>query len=304
MVDDTHSSSDRAAVSPSCSGAPSSFSAAYDAVLAAWPVPVEPVDVLTDHGTTRVNVCGPADAPPLVLLPGGGTTSTVWWANAAELAATHRVYAPDILGDAGHSPADGPRPLRKFSDLLDWLDTLLSHFGIDAADMCGYSYGARIALGYALHARHRVRRLALIDPNNCFAGMKPGYLLHALPLLIRPTAARARAHLAWEADGLPLDAAWLELYARGAARTPRAKVVLARRPPAALLRDLTVPTLVLLAGQSKVHDIARVRAGAERLLPDVECAVIDGTSHHGLPVANAEEVNRRLQAFFAGCKPR
>ncbi|MEX2974740.1 alpha/beta fold hydrolase [Streptomyces sp. C184] len=290
MVDDAHSHPTRV---------PASFSAAYDAVLAAWPVPVEPVDVRTDFGTTRVNVCGPADAPPLMLLPGGGTTSTVWYANVAELAATHRVYAPDILGDVGHSPAEGPRPVKNLADLMDWLDTLLSHFGIGAADMCGYSYGARIALGYALHARDRVRRLALIDPNNCFAGMKPGYLLHALPLLIRPTAARARAHIAWEAGGLPLDAAWREVYALGAARTPRAKVVMARRPPADRLRELTVPTLVLLARHSKVHDIARVRAGAEELLPDVECAVIDGASHHGLPMANSKEVNRRLGAFFA-----
>lgn len=295
MVDDAHSHSTRA---------PASFSAVYDAVLAAWPVPVEPVDVRTDFGTTRVNVCGPADAPPLVLLPGGGTTSTVWTANVAELAATHRVYAPDILGDVGHSPADGPRPVKKPADLMDWLDSLLSHFGIGAADMCGYSYGARIALGYALHARDRVRRLALIDPNNCFAGMKPGYLLHALPLLMRPTAARARAHIAWEAGGLPLDAAWREVYALGAARTPRAKVVMARRPPAARLRELTVPTLVLLARHSKVHDVERVRAGAERLLPDVECAVIDGASHHGLPMVNAKEVNRRLGAFYAaGLRP-
>ncbi|MEV6569343.1 alpha/beta fold hydrolase [Streptomyces kronopolitis] len=298
MADDTHSSPDRAAASPPRSGAPASFSAAYDAVLAAWPVPVEPVDVRTDHGTTRVNICGPTNAPPLVLLPGGGTTSTVWWANIAELAATHRVYAPDILGDAGHSPSDGPRPLRTLADLMDWLDTLLSHFGIDAADVCGYSYGARIALGYALHAPDRVHHLALIDPNNCFAGMRLGYLLHALPLLLRPTAARARAHLRWEAGGRPLDATWLELYARGAARTPRAKTVMARRPPAAQLRGLTVPTLVLLAGRSKVHDIARVRAGAQRLLPDVECAVIDDASHHGLPMANADQVNRRLQTFF------
>ncbi|OLB65670.1 MAG: hypothetical protein AUI10_05680 [Actinobacteria bacterium 13_2_20CM_2_72_6] len=48
------------------------FLAAYDALLRRWPVPVEPVEVPSAYGTTRVNVCGPVDGEPLVLLHGGG----------------------------------------------------------------------------------------------------------------------------------------------------------------------------------------------------------------------------------------
>jgi pimeloyl-ACP methyl ester carboxylesterase len=61
------------------------FYRAYDALLARWPVPVEPVDVASVYGTTRVNVCGPADGEPLVLLHGGGATSTVWSGVVGEL---------------------------------------------------------------------------------------------------------------------------------------------------------------------------------------------------------------------------
>jgi len=132
----------------------------------------------------------------------------------------------------------------------------------------------------------------------CLTGMKAGYLLRALPLLLAPTAERARAFVRWEADGLPLDATWLEVHAQGAARRPRTRPVVPRRPTADRLRGLAVPTLVLLARHSKVHDIARVQAQAERLLPDVVCAVVDGASHHALPAANADEVNRRLREFF------
>ncbi len=87
------------------------FFAAYDAVLARWPVSVEPVDVPSACGTTRVNVGGPADGVPLVLLHGGGAISTAWFAIARGLARAHRVYAIDQLGDAGRSvPQAGALP--------------------------------------------------------------------------------------------------------------------------------------------------------------------------------------------------
>ena len=39
------------------------FDAAYDEVLAQWPIEVTPMDVHTDHGTTHVQICGPEDGP-------------------------------------------------------------------------------------------------------------------------------------------------------------------------------------------------------------------------------------------------
>ncbi|MGB6069620.1 MAG: hypothetical protein WBG53_03660, partial [Rhodococcus sp. (in: high G+C Gram-positive bacteria)] len=48
------------------------FFSAYDRVLLKWPADTQAIDVKTVHGTTRLNACGPADGPALVLLPGGG----------------------------------------------------------------------------------------------------------------------------------------------------------------------------------------------------------------------------------------
>ncbi|WP_371675045.1 alpha/beta fold hydrolase [Streptomyces sp. NBC_01276] len=89
------------------------FFAAYDALLARWPAGTTEIDVPTPYGTTRVHAYGPADATPLLLLHGGGSTGTVWFANARALGARHRVLAVDILGDAGRStarPHRDPRP--------------------------------------------------------------------------------------------------------------------------------------------------------------------------------------------------
>ncbi|MEU9116822.1 alpha/beta hydrolase [Streptomyces sp. NPDC048483] len=284
------------------------FLAAYDAVLARWPVPVDRMDLTSPYGTTRVTACGPEDGAPLVLLHGGGTTSTVWFANVAGLARTRRIYAIDRIGEAGRS-LRGERPMRSVDDLHDWLDGVLDGLGLGLgpepglepglgrADLCGHSYGAWIALTYALRAPQHIRKLVLLDPTQCFAGYKAGYLLRALPLLVRPTAERAGAFLAWETRGAEVDSAWRELNGL-AAELPHTKVITGKRPRPRQLRGSTVPTLVLLAGDSRVHDSRRVEAAARRHLPHAETAVLPGLSHHAMPFVHAAALDRMILEFL------
>ncbi|MFC8452201.1 alpha/beta fold hydrolase [Kitasatospora sp. NPDC057223] len=278
---------------------PARFLAAYDALVDRWPLPVERIDLVSPHGTTRVTACGPADGEPLVLLHGGGATAAVWFANVAELGRTRRVYAVDRIGEPGRS-RPGERPPRSVADLHDWLSGVLDGLQLDRTDLCGHSYGAWTALTYALHAPRRVRRLVLLDPTQCFAGFRAGYLLRALPVLLRPSAARARAFLRWETGGsaAAVDPGWLEVYALGAA-LPRGTVVIGRRPAARLLRESAVPTLVLLAGESRAHDSRRVEAAARQALPHARTAVLPDVSHHALPFTGAAELDRLVLEFLA-----
>ena len=236
------------------------FAQAYEKVLGQWPG-AEVSDLPSAFGTTRVLSCGPIDAPPLVLLPGGGATATAWFANVAALSQVARVHAVDLPGNAGYTVVS----TRDAAALCGWLDTVLDALGRGPVDLAGHSYGGWVALTYALHAPPRVRRLALLDPTQCFAGFRPGYLLHALPLLVRPNRARTAALLRWETGGRLLDPAWTTLYGLGAELPSTGTLVTRPRPAAERLRTLDVPTLVLLAGQSRAHDVGKVAANARAL---------------------------------------
>ena len=272
------------------------YSAAYDALLERWKIPVTTLDVPGEFGTTRVNVCGPEGGAPLVLLHGGRTASPGWFANAAELGREHRVYAIDTMGDPGRSVNDG-RPVASRADLARWLDELIDSLDLRdaAADYCGHSLGAWQVLSFALRAPQRVRRLVLLDPTQCFAGFRPACLWHAA-LGFLPGRS-AENYLRWESRGAHLDPQWLEFQLLSATATT-GKLVAARKPSAEQLSSLTAPTLILLAERSRVHDVAKVREVVRRTLPDAVIETLPGVSHHMIPFERAEELNRQLLTFL------
>lgn len=275
------------------------FLAAYDKVMAKWPAGRAATTVPTPFGTAHVNSCGPLDGPPVVLLPGGGgATSASWYAQAADLARTHRVLAVDLVGCAGRGAEAGDRHPRTVADLVDWLGAVLDGLGLERADLGGHSYGGWIALHYALRAPARVHRLFLLDPTTCFAGFRAAYLLRALPLLLRPTPRRARTFLAWETGGAPLDPDWLRLQEAAAGFPSVSKPVTGPRPAPEALRGLDMPVLLLLAGNSRALDTRRAAARADALLPRAETVVLPDVSHHALPQGAPAELGRRLTEFL------
>jgi pimeloyl-ACP methyl ester carboxylesterase len=272
---------------------PSAFDLAYDELRARWPESTEERDVATPYGRARVHVYGPADGSPLVLLPGGSATGLVWFANAPAFGERYRVHAVDLLGDAGRTERRGA-PLKSADDLMAWLDALLDGLGLARTHLCGHSYGALLAVRYALHAPQRVDRLALVDPTQVFAGFRPDYLLRALPTLIRPSEARARAFLAWETADIHLDETWQRLYAL-ATTVPGRKLIAGGRPRTA---DLRMPVLVLLAEQSRAHHAAKVADRARRTLLHGDVALLPGATHHSLPLTAPKQLNGQLMDFL------
>jgi pimeloyl-ACP methyl ester carboxylesterase len=136
--------------------------------------------------------------PPLVLLHGAGDNALDWRWVMPTLAATHRVYAPDLPGSpdsarpaADYSPAFFERFVASFVDTLD----------IGPATFVGNSLGGLVALRLALSEPARVRALVLVDSaglgravNPAFTSVNvPGLGEAAIPLWRTPVGAYQRA---------------------------------------------------------------------------------------------------------------
>jgi len=136
--------------------------------------------------------------PPLVLLHGAGDNSLDWQWVMPALAATHRVFAPDLPGSpdsarpaADYSPAFFERFVAAFVDALD----------IGRATFVGNSLGGLIALRLALSEPERAGALVLVDSaglgravNPAFTSVNvPGLGEAALPFWRTPVGAYQRA---------------------------------------------------------------------------------------------------------------
>jgi pimeloyl-ACP methyl ester carboxylesterase len=134
----------------------------YRKVLARWPMPNEQLTLATGYGDTFVVACGPAAAPPVVLLHGSGSNSAVWMRDVVEWAKGNRIYAVDILGEAGLSAPSRP-PLHSDAH-AQWLDDVLERLRLPSASFVGVSLGGWIALDYAIRRPARVASLSLLSP--------------------------------------------------------------------------------------------------------------------------------------------
>lgn len=124
---------------------------------------------------TDLRPVSPADAVPVLLLHGFGTSFEMNWKATGWLpdldAEGLRVIGPDLRG---HGSSDKPTddgsylPERFSQDFVGLLDEL----EVDRVDVVGYSMGSRLGWDLALRAPERVRRLVLggFGPVDAFAG--------------------------------------------------------------------------------------------------------------------------------------
>jgi 4,5:9,10-diseco-3-hydroxy-5,9,17-trioxoandrosta-1(10),2-diene-4-oate hydrolase len=258
------------------------------------------------------------EGPPLVLLHGAGNNSLDWrWVMPA-LAATHRVYAPDLPG----SP-DSARPAADYSPAFfgRFVAGFLDALGIERAAMVGNSLGGLVALRVALSEPARVRALVLVDSaglgyavNPAFTSVNvPGLGEAAMPFWRTPVGAYQRgwgrtallfAHppgsvpREWLAEQcrLALRPGYLEahLTALRALVGPfgQREVLLDR------LSLLEVPTLVVWGERDRVFPCSQAKRAVVRLR-EGSLAVIPGYGH--MPhVECPDRFLAALEGFLAG----
>lgn len=253
----------------------------YEHALANWPVPAEHLRVPTREGDTFVLVCGPADAPPLLLLHGSGANATMWMGDVAAWAEHFRVHAVDMIGEPGLSAPSRP-PLDSAAYAL-WLDDVLDHLGLDRTAVAGASLGGWLALDYATRRPDRVGKLALLCPGGV-GRQKFGALLRALfykPFGQWGMRRSLKAVAGVDARAMPEVAEYLALvFTHFLPRRDRLPVFTDDA-----LRTLTMPVLVIVGAHDAMldsHDTARrmhdtVPHATVVMLPDVAHSIVGQT---------------------------
>jgi 2-hydroxy-6-oxonona-2,4-dienedioate hydrolase len=241
---------------------------------------------------------------PLVLLHGAGDNALDWQWVMPALAATYRVYAPDLPG----SP-DSARPAAEYSPAFFERFTagFLDALGIERAVFIGNSLGGLIALRLALSHSARVTALVLVDSaglghavNPAFTSVNvPGLAEAAMPFWKTPIGANQRAWgrtallfahtpenvpCEWIAEQcrLALSSGYLEAHLtvlRAMVSPLGQREVLVDR-----LSELEIPTLVIWGASDRVFPesqaieaVSNLQEGSLALIPDcghvphVEC---------------------------------
>jgi pimeloyl-ACP methyl ester carboxylesterase len=140
--------------------------------------------IVRAHGMRTFHLeAGPADGPVVICLHGLGATNASMLPTFYDLAADHRVLAPDL---PGFGASRAPRAPYDAAFFARWLDGWMNRLGIESAVIVGNSLGGRIALETALRHPARVRALGLLAPAVAFRRLRQ---LGPFVRLLRPELA-------------------------------------------------------------------------------------------------------------------
>ncbi|MCI4043580.1 alpha/beta hydrolase [Streptomyces sp. TRM75563] len=258
--------------------------------------------IFSAYDTTPLAYRLVGEGEPLICLPGGPMRASAYLGDLGGLAARRQLVLPDLRGTGESGVPDDPSTYR-CDRLVDDVEALREHLGLDRIDVLTHSAGADLALLYAARHPERLRTLTLITPSTRAVGIEvtdqdlresaelrrdePWYpearaaqeaLLAGGPLAelwpaVRPlTYGRwdeaARAHAAASAGQTNHEAR--DHYAADGAFDPAAT--------AAALREVTAPVLVL-AGEYDGHPSPDRATELAALFPHAEFVVQRGAGH-------------------------
>jgi pimeloyl-ACP methyl ester carboxylesterase len=252
--------------------------------------------------------------PPIVFLHGAGGHAETWVRNMGPHSPYRRSFAIDMLG---HGFTDAPTN-RQYttSEVLDHVVRFLDVAGIDRADLCGESFGGRIAAWIAIKHPDRVNRLVL-NTSGGLPATKDHQTEDVADLLARTTASlnetsdeAVRSRLAWLfADPTQVPEEFVRIrqaiYARPGIKNSLTKLFSRLFDPEDAqhywltperLARISAPTLVIWTDKNPIHRYEDARRGFGHI-PDVQFHLIQDAAHWP-QYEQPEEYNRVQLAFL------
>ncbi|MFD6173336.1 alpha/beta fold hydrolase [Streptomyces coeruleorubidus] len=157
--------------------------------------------IFTAQDGTRLACHVRGAGEPLVVLPGGPMRASAYLGNLGGLDAHRQLVFLDLRGTGQSAVPEDPATYR-CDRLVDDVEALRRHLGLERMDVLAHSAGGSLAMLYAARYPDRVARLALVTATPWALG---------LPATAedRLAAARLRASQPWFADAFPAFEAWL-----------------------------------------------------------------------------------------------
>ena len=112
--------------------------------------------------TLKVQMCGPRDGEPVILLHGFPESHRTWRHIVPELARDHFVLAPDQRGFGASDKPEGIENYRADRTVADIL-ALADAYNIDRFTLVGHDWGGAIAWAAALKHPDRIERLIIVN---------------------------------------------------------------------------------------------------------------------------------------------
>ncbi len=275
----------------------------YDAKAKEWPVESETRMVETSYGQTLVRLSGPADAPPLVLLPGASANSLMWMPNIQDLSRDFRTYAVDNNYDFGRSIFT--RVFKVPEDFVSWMDELFTALNLgDDINLMGLSYGGWLTSQYALHHPERLNKIVMLAPASTVLPLSWGFLKHSIIVLI-PHRHFTKVMMNWiMVDWSQKDEAvrlWMEDWEESiylGARCFKPKMLVS---PTVLTdsewQNLKVPTLFVVGENEKIYSAHDAIARLNNVAPEITTDLIPAAGHD-LTVVQSDLVDSIIVKFL------
>lgn len=145
---------------------------------------ITPMPTFTAYDGTELAYHEKGEGEPLLCVPGGPMRASAYFGDLGGLTAHRRLILLDLRG-TGDSAVPADPATYRCDRLVDDVEALREHLGLEEVDLLGHSAAGTIATLYAARHPKRIRRLVLITPATQSLGLTLDARDHRAAALLR-----------------------------------------------------------------------------------------------------------------------
>lgn len=241
----------------------------YNRVLSQFPFGQQYVD--TTYGKTFLLTAGAESDPPIILLHGSCSNSAFWFPEIMALSNNYRVYAVDIIGEAGNS--EEYRPDLDSDAFSLWMKEVLDALKLENTILAGNSLGGWMALKFATAYPERVSRLILVASSG-LAQVRPQFMANAEHTLQSGNAVQVDPSVLGQ-ESIPKEVLYfMNLILENYNPIQNLPVFADER-----LQQLDMPVLLIGGENDSIIDTQASAQRLSRLVPSAEIRMLPNCGH-------------------------